>query len=149
MDYFRPFYIPAGTGQGAAIQLRGPTALINGELELNVISGGPVFLWRGRLETAAAYGITHGATDPDFDCAASAAGSGHCQVEGGLELITLHSDVESIGYIGVAIRQDHAMIEKLEQLLSELRKGFSIMHDTHVSAIPLGETHAGKLVIGR
>jgi hypothetical protein len=145
MDYIVPWYIASSAaGVGAITRLPGPSADINGELVLNVVAGGPVFLWRGRRELRTAYDTTHGASDPDFDIACSATGESVMEVSGGLETMTLFSDTESIGYIRVQVREESRAVKMLEELIAELRKGIIIPRDAHIPFIPV-QTGAPRL----
>lgn len=139
MEHVQPFYIgPSQNSQGNVARIRGLTGQFCGTLELNVISGGPVFLWRGRKEIAEAYNLTHGGGEPDFELGASANGNATVEVEGGLELMTLHSDTETIGFVKLTTKDDkNETADQLRELLTVLRNGIRIPHEVSHDAIPV------------
>lgn len=145
MEWLYPFHIitkPVGAGNAGAVKVNGPSATINGKLELHVVTGGPVYLFRGRRETVDIFTMLSDLTGQvDFDLAANAA-SCHSDVEvqGGLETVTVYSEADSIGYIKVTIPDGKTQVDKFEELLTEVRKGVSIARDTHVNRIPLAPT---------
>lgn len=100
-DNILPFYIPEGPeGVGSVVYTDAPSIGRPAKLELHVIAGGPVFLWRGRMDLKTAYNQTHGADpNPDFDLASS--GSAEVYVGEHIGQLTLHADVETIGYIRI------------------------------------------------
>lgn len=98
-EFFEPFYIPASAaGTGAVIKIKAQAAF-PGVLELQVVSGGPVFLFRGEKSLKSAYDATHVADAIDFDLACAVSGRGEIGLESGIGLLTLQSDNESIGFI--------------------------------------------------
>lgn len=102
-----PFYLPAGpAGVGAIATLRARGFDARGTLKLDVTSGGPVFLWLGVKEVKEAYRLTHPAAGNegavDFDLACSIDGDAEIEIgPGGLEIITVHSDNETIGFLAL------------------------------------------------
>lgn len=98
-EFFEPFYIPAGPAGTGAIKRVKAQASKGGTLKLAVVSGGPVFLFRGEVSVTSAYRATHGETEPDFDAAASANGECEITLESAIGGVTLHSDNETIGYL--------------------------------------------------
>lgn len=96
-----PFYIPASVaGVGAIASVTNPGVDARCKVALHVVSGGPVFMWFGRVELKEAYRKSHDPASIDFDFAASANGTYESIVtRAGLEVITLQSDSETIGFI--------------------------------------------------
>ena len=106
MEQIIPFYIPPGAvGVGAVVEIE-PTMETGRTLELVVVEGGPVFMFKGRRTAEEAYRATHNSDAIDFDLAASATSKSARGVEQRYGNCTLHSDNETIGYVRVTDRKE-------------------------------------------
>jgi hypothetical protein len=70
-----------------------------GYLELQAISGGPIFLYRGANYTAVQIEGLMKEPNPIFDLAAAIGQSAHMQMESNMGQITLFSEKNSLGFI--------------------------------------------------
>lgn len=94
MEYIQPFSIP----ENGAVHLK-PSAQCKGKLQLNIVEGGPVYLFRNRVDAQAAAAATELNSNVQFDLGASPTGSAEMQVEPDLGTITVFSRKASIGYL--------------------------------------------------
>lgn len=105
-EFIEPFYIPSSTpGTGARAVIK-PQTEIHGELDLVVVSGGPVFLIKGKHSVSYMYTRTHPPVPADgeqpqidFDLAACLGMVATMRHEPDMGIFTLSSDSESVGYI--------------------------------------------------
>jgi hypothetical protein len=99
-----PFYIPApAVGDTGIIRINDPAVNTqDNELEVTVISGGPVFGWTGGVSPADAKAGTHPAdnNNVEFDFAANIFHCSYFEV-GSIGSMTLCSDNETIGYLRI------------------------------------------------
>jgi hypothetical protein len=70
-----------------------------GYMELQVISGAPVFLFRGGNLTAKEIEGLITAGTPNFDLAAAIGQSAKCQLEASMGMVTLFSEKTSMGFL--------------------------------------------------
>lgn len=92
-EFFKPFHVAANAMKRIRAQADGP-----GKLELQVVTGGPVFLWRGERSLGA---CVSGATtaDVDFDLAAAATGKSEITLESGIGMLTVWAAAETVGFL--------------------------------------------------
>lgn len=132
MDQIFPFHIPVGD---TAINLRAPSTDISGKLRLVGITGGPIFLWRGKRDTNTCK-TAIADVNPDFDLAVSATSQAEMEVDSpGIETITVYSAVESIGYVQVMQEVPDSRMDRVIKELETLVTGIREL-DTHVQRIP-------------
>lgn len=100
MEQVLPFYIPLGPANVGAVALVRIEGRNCNRVELQVVAGGPVYGFSGRLDASEAYTKTHPAAGsiPDFDMAANASESGDFKIDNRGQ-ITLHAEVATIGYL--------------------------------------------------
>lgn len=70
-----------------------------GYLELQVISGAPILLFRGGNLTAKEIESLLAAGTPNFDLAAAIGQAARCQMEASMGMITLFSEKNSVGFL--------------------------------------------------
>jgi hypothetical protein len=102
MDLIVPFIIPAPGGNPIGkVQVRPQQGMTKGEIQLVVISGGPVFLMEGDVDAQAALDRTAGANgrNVDFDLASTINEPTCVSKENFESLITLVASVATVGYI--------------------------------------------------
>ena len=93
IENFSPFLVPE---KGVlALNLRTDH---RGYLELQVVSGAPVFLFRGNRSAAEIESLLTGSV-PDFDLAAAIGQAARVQMEASLGQITLFSEKNSVGFL--------------------------------------------------
>lgn len=90
-----PFSIPAGVAIRVDVSgLDNP-----GELKLDIVSGGPAFLWFGREDTASAARMSAAGGSLQFDMACSANSDATRHIDRGPAMVTLFSLADTIGYL--------------------------------------------------
>lgn len=94
MEYIQQFSI----AENGVVHLK-PSAPCKGKLELNIVEGGPVYLFRGRVEASAAASATALNSNVQFDLGASPTGSAQMSIEGEIGTITVFSRKASIGFL--------------------------------------------------
>jgi hypothetical protein len=75
---------------------------VGGTFKLDVISGGPVFLWFGREDTANAQRMVTPASNGNsvqFDMACSANSDAEREIDGGFSTVTIFAVADTIAYI--------------------------------------------------
>lgn len=99
-----PFFVPAG----AAVRVDTAGMDGAGELKLDIITGGPAFLWFGRIEAAQAVRKTTPASNQngvEFDMACSAVSDATRCVDAGPSMVTVFASADTIGYLQFTPRQ--------------------------------------------
>ena len=98
-DQIIPFYIAKsaeGVGAVTSLSFKLREASL---MEIQVLSGGPVFLFKQAVSASEAYAATHGKQLPLFDLGAVPGQSAETILEPSLGQVTVCSDNESIGFI--------------------------------------------------
>jgi hypothetical protein len=147
MDDIYPFHIAAPPAEGGVQGVQGLTGRVNGNLFLHVLTGGPVYVFRGRRTAKDVQAMLADATGSvDFDLAATVQ-SGGTSIEiaaSGLEYLTVYAPVDSIGFLKV-VQDEKTAFKELTEALNELQRcGIRIEHETHASRIPV-DTGAPQL----
>lgn len=94
IENLRPFLIPE-----KAIVTFNLRADHRGYLELQTVSGSPVFLYKGSNLTAAQIEELLKGENPNFDCAAAIGQAARIQMEASIGEITLFAEKPSVGFI--------------------------------------------------
>lgn len=94
-EFFQPFKIKKGTIARIPASYSGA-----GRLELQVVSGGPVYMFRGGLDRAGAEQHLGEPSNIDFDLGAAVGQSASINMEHGIGELTVYSpDADSIGFL--------------------------------------------------
>jgi hypothetical protein len=94
MEYLQPFSIAKDK-----VAYLNPSASCKGYLELNVVEGGPVYLFRGRVNLEAAVAGSSVGDNTNFDLAANHEGNARISIEPDFGTVTVYSRADSIGFL--------------------------------------------------
>lgn len=98
-----PFHIPVGAGGLLGVtKVRPQQGFTKGEIELTVLSGGPVFLFEEELDATAATPRTNGSLGDgsvNFDLGATTNAKGRICKESFPSIMTLAAAPDTIGFI--------------------------------------------------
>ena len=99
-ELIQSFYLPApGVAEEMSVMQLDPAPDNADQLELVVISGGPVFMFDGRVDGAKAYRRTRGIDTTDFDLASNGNARSAMGIRQRYGSFTVAADVETIGYV--------------------------------------------------
>lgn len=95
---FIPFFAPAN------VAVRVGTEGMDGAgvLKLDIITGGPAFLWFGRVDSSQAIRKTTPASNQggvEFDMACSAVSDAERCIDAGPSMVTVFATVDTVGYL--------------------------------------------------
>lgn len=96
-DQVTPFAIAEPKEKESGLTVIQATLQVPSELELVVVSGGPVFLFKGSVNQEDAHNGTHSVT-PTFDLCAAVGMVASCLAPASIGQVTICADQASVGY---------------------------------------------------